>query len=95
MKVKIVYVKWADAHGSGGEWEPIENAGACRLYAHVVGFLWDENAEDVSLVQNLAINKDDEDAFYNRLNIPRGMIVEMQTLGEIDTEDQGVSNAEV
>lgn len=95
MKVKIVYVKWADAHGSGGEWEPIGNAVAERLCVHVVGFLWDENGNDVSLIQNLAINKDDEDSFYNRIDIPRGMIVEMRTIGEIDTEDQGVSNAKV
>ena len=93
MRIKAVYVKWADAHGSGGAWEPVENASAGRVYVHAVGLLWEQSETDISLVQNLAVNKDDEDAFYNRMDIPLGMVLEMRTIGEIDTDEaQGESN---
>lgn len=76
----LVYVKWRDAHGSGGSWEPMENAVASSVIAQTVGWLTDQNETDINLVQTVAINKDDEDAYYNRLDIPKGMIVEMKEI---------------
>ena len=75
-----MYAKWADAHGSGGEWEPMENAVACRIVAQTVGWMSDQSDTEVVLVQTIAVNDDDEDAHFNRLTIPKGMIIEMHEI---------------
>lgn len=80
MQYKLLFVKWADAHGEGGMWQPLEFAEASRVFAYTVGWLTDETEDDINLVQTLAINEGDDSAFYNRIDIPKGMIVEMREL---------------
>jgi len=75
-----MYVKWADAHGTGGVWDAMENAVPSRIVAQTVGWMTGQSKTEVTLIQTAAINKDDEDAYFNSLTIPKGMILEMHEI---------------
>ena len=78
--MKLCYVKWADANGNGGVWEPIPEGEAVHLICHTVGWVSEETDEAVCLLQTVAVNPDDDDACFNRLSIPKGMILEQKEL---------------
>ena len=79
-----MYVKWQGAHGSGGVWEPFSDAVASSIVASTVGWLTDQDEMNVNLVQTIATNDGDDDAFFNRLNIPKRMILEMHEIKGFD-----------
>ena len=54
----------------------MSEAAAGKVICNTVGWLVDETAEAVAVVQSLAINDDDDDAFYNYITIPKGIILE-------------------
>jgi hypothetical protein len=62
----------------------MEAAVAGRVTAYTVGWLADQTDTDLMLIQTAAINADDEDALFNRMDIPKGMILEMKVIEGFD-----------
>ena len=78
--MRLAYIKWADAHGSGGQWEALEDGECEYIVIRTVGWVTEETDEAINLIQSIARNPGDDDGFYNRLSVPKGMILEMKTI---------------
>lgn len=61
-------------------WQPLEEAEASRVIVQTVGWMTDQNEYNINVVQTLAVNEGDDSEFYNRLCIPKGMIIEMREI---------------
>jgi hypothetical protein len=76
VKLRLVAIRWVDAYGDGGKWQDLSDATAGKVICKTVGWVVDESQEAIAVVQSLAINEDDDDAFHNYITIPKGIILE-------------------
>jgi len=83
LKPKLMYIKWADAHGEGGGWMDESDIDCGRVLPETVGWMFEQTETEICLVQTYRAD-DCEVSWFNRLTIPKGMIVEMREI-EIDT----------
>lgn len=79
--MKLIEVKWSDAYGDGGRWQDESELRCGIVYVRTVGWLVDEDEAGVSLAQSWA-RDDGTNAYFNYMNIPRGMIMEVNDLGD-------------
>lgn len=82
-KLSIVYIEWLDSKGITTEWEFLEeipdlHPALCRS----TGFVFKEDAEYITVIQNLAFNPEveDETQISGRMTIPKCAITDLRTI---------------
>jgi len=81
--VKLVYVKWEDAHAAGMGWIDVDDVDTEPVIVHTAGWLAAQNSARIVLVQTTA-TCNDETQIINSHTIPKGMVLEMKTIEGFD-----------
>lgn len=68
--MRLVKIKWLDAHGDGGAWMATSEIKPRPYMSETVGFVAAEDEDFVCVIQS----RGDDDQHYNHLCIPKGTI---------------------
>ena len=84
--MQLIRIKWLDAFGYGGEWQDECEVRAGVVTVYTAGWLVEQDEHGITLAQSWA-DDDGVKAYFNYMNVPKGMILEMQEVEQSETEE--------